>query len=57
MECTVYVSETGRKNDEDQVAVFEYDNEYEKKDILKATLEEIAEEFGDNESLVIRIES
>ncbi len=57
MQSIVYVSETGNKNDEDQFAVFDYDNEYEKKDLLKHTLDEIVEEFGTIYSLVIRVES
>lgn len=55
MQCVIYVSETGHKNDEEQFAVFDYENEYEKRDLLKATLEEIAEEYGDAEKVFIRI--
>ena len=57
MQCIVYVSETGSKRDEEEFAAFDYENEYEKKDLLKSTLEEIAEEWSTNYSVVIRIES
>ena len=57
MQAIVYVSETGYKDDEEQFAVFDYENEYEKKDLLKSTLDEIVDEYGTIYSLVIRVES
>lgn len=57
MQCIVYVSETGSKRDEEEFASFDYENEYEKKDLLKSVLEEIAEEWSTNYSVTIRIES
>lgn len=57
MQCIINVSDTGNKNDEEQFAVFEYDDEYEKKEMLKMTFDEIAEDFSDAEELLVRIVS
>lgn len=58
MTVIVYVNEDpGNRGNEEQFAVLDYENEYERKDLLKNTLEEIVDEYSTNDCFSIRIES
>lgn len=55
MECTIYINETGKKSDEEEYAMFEYEDGWDRRDKLEIMIKDILDETVDWKEIHISI--